>query len=104
MKALLLYILIFMSEQSYSQVTTTIQTLIVDSGKYEFKLQAKKDTSDYSKAFRILSNQVKNDPGNAELRYFLGYTIDRLNAGDASGMDQLRKEMTIKSSEQFEEV
>lgn len=88
----------------FSQVTTTFETVIVDSGKYEFKLQTKKDTADYSKAFRILTNQVKMNPKNAEYRYFLGYTIDRLNADDGKGMFQLKKEMTIKASEQFEEV
>ncbi len=85
-------------------MTTTVETVIVDSGKYEFKLQAKKDTADYSRAFRILSNQVKQNPKNAEFRYFLGYAIDRLNADDGKGMFQLKKEMTIKASEQFEEV
>ena len=94
----------FISTLSFSQVTTSVQTVIVDSGKYEFKLQAKKDTADYSKAFRILSNQVKLNPKNAEYRYFLGYAIDRLNADDGKGMFQLKKEMTIKASEQFEEV
>jgi len=88
----------------FSQVTTSVETVIVDSGKYEFKLQAKKDTADYSKAFRILTNQVKLNPKNAEYRYYLGYTIDRLNADDGKGMLQLKKEMTIKASEQFEEV
>ena len=83
---------------------TTVETLIVDSGKYEFKLQAKSDTPDYSKAYRILTNQVKLHPKNAEFRYFLGYTIDRLNADDGKGMLQLKRELTIKASEQFEEV
>ncbi len=85
-------------------MTTSVQIVIVDSGKYEFKLQAKKDTADYSKAYRILTNQVKLNPINAEFRYFLGYAIDRLNADDGKEMFQLKKEMTIKASEQFEEV
>ena len=85
-------------------MTTSVETVIVDSGKYEFKLQAKKDTADYSKAFRILSNQVKQNPKNAEYRYYLGYAIDRLNADDGKGMFQLKKEMTLNASEQFEEV
>lgn len=88
----------------FSQVTTTVETVIVDSGKYEFKLQSKRDTADYSNAFRILSNQVSINPKNAEYRYFLGYTIDRLNADDGRGMFQVKKEITIKTSEQFEEV
>ncbi len=104
MRPFITIIAIFISTLSFSQVTTSVQTVIVDSGKYEFKLQAKKDTADYSKAYRILTNQVKLNPKNAEFRYFLGYAIDRLNADDGKGMFQLKKEMTIKASEQFEEV
>jgi hypothetical protein len=104
MRPFITIISIFISTLCFSQVTTFVETVIVDSGKYEFKLQAQKDTADYSKAFRILSNQVKLNPKNAEFRYFLGYAIDRLNADDGKGMFQLKKEMTIKASEQFEEV
>lgn len=89
-----------------AQVTPAVQVVIVDSGKYEFKLQAKKDsdTADFSAAYRILSNQVKQDPKNAEFRYFLGYTIDRMNAEDGKSMYKLSLEMSILASEQFEEV
>lgn len=104
MRPFIIIISAFISTLSFSQVTTSVETVIVDSGKYEFKLQAKKDTADYSKAYRILTIQVKLNPKNAEFRYFLGYTIDRLNADDGKGMFQLKKEMTIKASEQFEEV
>src|ERR1043166_10334164 len=104
MRPFILIISLFISTLCFSQVTTTVEAVIVDSGKYEFKLQASKDTADYSKAFRILTNQVKRSPKNAEYRYFLGYTIDRLNADDGKRMFQLKKEMTIKASEQFEEV
>lgn len=75
-----------------------------DSGKNEFKLQAAKDTPDYSKAYRILASQVKAHPKNAELHYFLGYTIDRMNAADGSQMIYVEKDNTIKASEHFEEV
>ncbi len=104
MRTFISIISLLFSTLCFSQATTTVETVIVDSGKYEFKLQAKKDTADYSKAFRILTNQVKLNPKNAEYRYFLGYTIDRLNADDGKGMFQLKKEMTVKASEQFEEV
>ncbi|MFW2477599.1 MAG: hypothetical protein ACN4EP_11825 [Sediminibacterium sp.] len=103
-KVFIIIITLFISIFCFSQGTTITEAVIVDSGKIEFKLQAGSDTSDYSKAFRILSNQVKLNPQNAEYRYFLGYAIDRLNAGDGNGMIQLKKEMTIKASEQFEEV
>jgi hypothetical protein len=104
MRPFITIISLFISTLSFSQVITSAQTEVVDSGKYEFKLQAKKDTADYSKAYKILTNQLKLNPKNAEYRYFLGYTIDRLNADDGKGMFQLKKEMTIKASEQFEEV
>jgi hypothetical protein len=58
MRPFITIISFFISTLCFSQVTTSFETVIVDSGKYEFKLQAKKDTADYSKAFRILSNQV----------------------------------------------
>lgn len=104
MRPFITIISFFISTLCFSQLTTSVETVIVDSGKYEFKLQAKKDTADYSKAIRILTNQVRLNPKNAEYRYFLGYAIDRLNAGDGKGMFQLKKELTIKASEQFEEV
>ncbi len=102
MRTLLLNILILTSTLCYSQ--TYVQTVIIDSGKYEFKHQAQEQNSDYTKAYRILSNQVNLNPDNAELRYFLGYTIDRLNADDGKQMFQVKKEMSIKASEQFEAV
>jgi len=75
-----------------------------DSGKYEFKLQAGSQTPDYSSAFRILINQVKLNPNNAELRYFLGYAIDRMNSKYGDEMFQVTREKTILASEQFEAV
>ncbi|MGN6294274.1 MAG: hypothetical protein ACTHMV_16120 [Chitinophagaceae bacterium] len=104
MRLFILMASIFFSTHCFAQETITIETVIIDSGKYEFRLQAKKDTPDYSKAFRILTNQVKQDPKNTEYRYFLGYTIDRLNSEDGKGIVQLKKEMTIEASEQFEEI
>ncbi len=104
MRPFITTILILFSPFCFGQVTTKVETVIVDSGKYEFKIQAKKDTPNYSVALRILTNQVKLKPNDAELRYFLGYTIDRLNADDGKGMSLLKKEMTLEASEQFEEV
>lgn len=102
MRTLLSNILLLISIFCYSQAGA--QTAIADSGKYEFKQQAKQQVSDYTKAYRILTNQVTLNPENAELRYFLGYAIDRLNADDGKQMFQVKKEMTIKASEQFEAV
>jgi hypothetical protein len=105
MRHILLFIFIHFATLSYSQDTTaTVETDLADSGKNEFKFQAKKDTSDYTNAYRILMNQVKLNPTNAELRYFLGYAIDRLNADDGKQMFQLKKNLSQAASEQFEEV
>lgn len=103
MKPFVTIISFLFSISCYSQIIK-VESVRTDSGIHEFKLQAEKDPSDYSKAFRILTNQVKQNPLNAELRYYLGYTIDRLNSEHGAGIINLTKDMTIKASEQFEEV
>ena len=87
---------------SFSQ--TSNQPQISDSGKVEFKKQTVAEKPDYSAAYRILKNQVRLHPNNAELHYFLGYTIDRMNAFDGSTMFEIKKEKTLEASEQFEMV
>jgi hypothetical protein len=103
MRTLYTIILLFVSTSCFSQITTN-GSIPIDSGKNDFKLQAQSQTPDYSNAYKILTNQVKQNPNNAELRYFLGYTIDRMNADDGKSMFQVKKEMSIEASEQFEEV
>jgi len=83
---------------------TANQSPIFDSGKVEFKKQTAAEKPDYSAAYRILKNQVKLYPNNAELHYFLGYAIDRMNAFDGSSMFELKKEKTLEASEHFETV
>jgi hypothetical protein len=75
-----------------------------DSGKIAFKEAAKLDTPDYTKALRMLRAQVKQDPNNAEARYFLGYCIDRINSDHGGLMYLIKKQLTIQASEQFEAV
>lgn len=77
---------------------------LLDSGKAEFKKQQQRDTSDYTRALRLFSEAVKFQPDNAEARYFLGYTFDRLNSNDGSSMTLSKKDLTVKASEQFEIV
>jgi len=74
------------------------------NGIEEFKKQDKQDAPDFSKAYSLLQNEVNQHPEDAQLRYFLGYTIDRMNAEDRKKMIELKKQLTIKSSEQFEIV
>ena len=80
------------------------QSSISDSGKVEFKKQSAAEKPDYSAAYRILKNQVKLFPNNAELHYFLGYTIDRMNAFDGNTMFEIKMGKTVEASEQFELV
>lgn len=81
-----------------------VQTDLSDSGKAEFKRQATEQVPDYTDAYRILANQVKLDPINPELHYFLGYTIDRMNSGDGESMVHVTRKMTARASQHFETV
>ncbi|MBK8608766.1 MAG: hypothetical protein IPL84_02120 [Chitinophagaceae bacterium] len=81
-----------------------LPSIIADSGKVEFKKQADADNPDYTLACRILKNQVNQFPDSAELHYFLGYAIDRLNSTEGSTMHQMKKELVIEASEHFEKV
>lgn len=47
---------------------------------------------------------VKDHPGSPEGHYFLGYTIDRMNANEGAGMHRITKALTLLASEQFELV
>ncbi len=86
----------------FSQSATKIN--IADSGKAEFKKQAAAENPDYSIAYRILKNQVKQYPNNAELLYFLAYAADRINSEEGSTMYQMKKDLTIEASEYLERV
>jgi hypothetical protein len=105
MKIQIISLFLFGASPSFSQSPVSkIDVHSVDSGKAAFKLQATKDTADYTTAYRILNNQVKANPDNAEYRYFLGYTIDRMNAADANAMIYVKPALTLQASEQLEEV
>jgi hypothetical protein len=104
MKAAASIVSFFISSCCLAQIAIPVDPAPADSGKHEFLRQAASDTADYTAALRILSNQVKQYPDNAEYRYFLGYAIDRLNAFDGSEMHGLTSAKTRKASEQFEMV
>lgn len=98
-------ILFFLSALSLSAISQTASLRIIsDSGKVEFNKQVNAKDPDYSGACRILKNQVRQYPDDAELHYFLGYALDRLNSVEGSTMNQLKKNMTIEASEHFETV
>ena len=92
-------ILFFLSALSLSAISQTASLRIIsDSGKVEFNKQVNAKDPDYSGACRILKNQVRQYPDDAELHYFLGYALDRLNSVEGSTMNQLKKNMTIEAS------
>jgi hypothetical protein len=103
MKALLITVLFSLLSLPGISQALNFQALL-DSGKAEFKRQLAEQTSNYTKAFGLFTEAVKRQPDNAEARYFLGYTIDRLNASDGSMMHLSKKQLTLKASEQFERV
>jgi hypothetical protein len=74
------------------------------SGKEEFMKQSSAQKPNYVEAYWLLKQAVNLQPGNAEARYYLGHTIDKLNAEDGSKMNGLKKELTLLASEQFEKV
>ena len=96
----LIYFLLFTSTQLKSQQLQ----MLLDSGKSEFKRQDADTLHQFSKAEILLKKVISLDPKNAEARYFLGYTIDRMNSFDGRGMNQMTKEKAILASEQFEMV
>src|SRR5690349_4199887 len=98
-KSILFLTSLLFIQYSFSQ-TNRFQVLLY-SGKAAFKEQAAAQTSDYTYPFEILQQAVALQPDNAEARYFLGYTIDRLNANDGSTMYLVKKDFTLKASEQF---
>lgn len=86
------------------QAQANKQQPVPDSGKQEFKKQAAAENPDYGKAYRMLKDQVKAHPDNAELHYFLGYAADRLNSAEGSTMNEMKKQLTLEASAHFEMV
>jgi tetratricopeptide (TPR) repeat protein len=97
-----LFFLLISSSVCFSQ-ENSFQALL-DSGKAEYKREYPKQQPSYTRALEYLEKAVTLDPKSAEARYFLGYTLDKLNADDAEKMNVVSLALTKKASEQFEEV
>ncbi len=74
----------------------------LEKGKAEFHKEWNKQ--DFTIAVDNLEKAVKLKPDNAEAHYFLAYAYDRLNAKDASSMNNLNIHLTIKSSREYEKT
>lgn len=102
MKLFFLFLFPLISSIGISQ--TVVNSAISDSGKVEFKKQAAAQEPDYTNAYSILKAQVKINPQNAELHYFLAYATDRMNSDEGSTMHQMKKALTLEASEHLELV
>ena len=100
MRILLFLTLLLIPAIAFSQ-NDDFKTLMAN-GKAEFNRED--SLQDYSKAVEYFRKAVELAPRDAEARYFLGYAYSRLNSKDGQGMIKQRKDLTLKSSEQFEMV
>lgn len=73
-------------------------------GKEEYLLQIAKDTPRFENACRYFREAVALEPSNAEARYFLAYSLDKLNSSHGGFMDQNKLTLTLQASEQMEKV
>jgi hypothetical protein len=77
---------------------------LLKSGKEEYQLQLPKQDPDFTKTYQLFREAVTLEPNNAEARYFLGYTIDKLSSASGESLNMVKRDLTIQASEQFEKV
>ncbi len=107
MKKALLILLTFTLTSAYGQTQKSHELL--DSAKILFRnekelSQPELDSFNYGNIVSILKDAIAIDPANAEAHYFLGYAYSRINSRDGRSMTASNLGLTIKSSEQFEQV
>lgn len=85
----------------HDRIYTQVE-LLLDSAKREFK----KDSfeQDYDKVIQYLEKAVTIEPDNTEVLYYLGYGYSRKNSGDGKTLYKTKRDLVIKSSEQFEKI
>lgn len=74
----------------------------MDSGKAEYTRQLPLPESDFTKAVALFKEALEQEPASAEAHYFYGYALDKLNSSSGDRINQVRRSLTIHSSEQFE--
>jgi len=102
MKIIICFVFQLATINLFSQDST--QKLSSDTGKLEFIKQSRLDTPHYYLAEKILKQQIVSDPQNAELHYYYGYTLDRINNQDAQDIPKTLPGLSFLVSEQFEIV
>src|SRR5688500_3740027 len=75
---------------------------LLDSGKAVYKRVIQDEQPDFSRAFDYLQKAVQLNPSSTEARYFLGYTIDKMNSPSGASMDQSSVRMADDASRHFE--
>ena len=100
----IIFVIIFSTTFIFGHAQADSARRLADSGKLEFLYQVKLDTPNFGKAERILKNQLKLDPSNAELHYYYGYVLDKITAQDGKEMPSIKIGLALKASEQFELV
>ena len=90
----------FLLLSAYSTAQTSTAKELFRSARSEFDKEF--DEQDYKHAADLLEQAVKLEPDNAEYHYFLGYAYSRVNSKDGRSIPDMSKELTSKTSEQFE--
>lgn len=107
LKKALLILLTFSLTSAYGQTQKSHELL--DSAKSLFRSekelnQEELDHFNYDQIVDLLKEAIAIEPANAEAHYLLGYAYSRINSRDGRSMTASNLGLTIKSSEQFEQV
>ena len=95
-------IVIFLLLLSTSSAQTETFDALLKSGKAEFTKDF--DQQDFSRAVEYLERAVELMPEHTEALYYLGYAYSRLNSKDARGTIDMRLDLVLASSAQFEKI
>ena len=90
----------FLLLSAYLSAQTPKAEQLFRSARSEFEKEF--DEQDYEYAAYLLEQAVKLKPNNAEYHYFLGYAYSRINSKDGRSILDMSRELTSKTSEQFE--
>lgn len=80
--------------------------LLLDSAKQLFHkgVSSSSKSTYYKQVAEILQEAVNMNPCNAEARYYLGYSLSKMNSKDGNSLIDVNRWLTQRASEQFEAV